>query len=117
MCSKYELKKICSIIEIINRIYLKKFPLALSHPRVASLDLDHRSLEMDLALKGFHSKCDEKSSTLTIIKAKSSGFICCGFTEAEYESCEEDKSDPNAFIFSLINKKQKTLKNESIRSK
>ncbi len=86
---------------------------SLSHPRVASLDLDHRSLEIDLVLKGFHAKCDEKSSTLTIIKAKSSGFIFCGYYEAEYESCEEDKYDPNAFIFSLINKNNKNNSNNN----
>jgi hypothetical protein len=60
--------------------------------------------------KDFHAKCDGKSSTLTIIKAKSSGFIFGGYTEAEWDSCEEDKSDPNAFIFSLINEDNKPCK-------
>jgi hypothetical protein len=58
----------------------------------------------------FHAKCDGKSSTLTIIKAKSSGFIFGGYTEAEWQSFGGDTSDPNAFIFSLINKDNKPCK-------
>jgi hypothetical protein len=58
----------------------------------------------------FHEKCDGKSSTLTIIKAKSSGFIFGGYTDAEWQSSGGDKSDPNAFIFSLINKDNKPCK-------
>jgi hypothetical protein len=58
----------------------------------------------------FHEKCDGESSTLTIIKAKSSDFIFGGYTDAEWESFGGDKSDPNAFIFSLINKDHKPCK-------
>jgi hypothetical protein len=56
----------------------------------------------------FHAKCDGKSATLTIIK--SSDFIFGGYTDAEWESCEEEKSDTNAFIFSLSNKDNKPCK-------
>ncbi len=46
-----------------------------------------------------------KATQLALLfKVKNSGLICCGYTEAEKESCEEDKSNPNAFIFSLTNK-------------
>jgi hypothetical protein len=58
----------------------------------------------------FHVKCDGKSSTLTIIKVKGSDFIFGGYTEAEWQSFGRDKSDPNAFIFSLINKDNKSCK-------
>ena len=34
----------------------------------------------------FHSKCDGKSNTLTILKAKQSEFIFGGYTEAEWDS-------------------------------
>jgi hypothetical protein len=60
--------------------------------------------------KDFHTKCDGKSSTLTIIKAISSDFIFGGYTEAKWQSLGGDKSDPNAFIFSLINKDNKPCK-------
>ncbi len=66
---------------------------------------------MDVALKGFHAKSDEKSSTKS---SKSSDYnqgknvrFFFGYYEAKQESCEEDKSNPNAFIFSLINKDNK----------
>jgi hypothetical protein len=59
----------------------------------------------------FHSKCDGLSNTLTILKAKDSEFIFGGFTTAEWESNSfKNKSDPNAFIFSLTNKDSIPLK-------
>jgi hypothetical protein len=58
----------------------------------------------------FHSKCDGHSNTLTIIKAKASGFIFGGFTTVDWTSSVEYKSDANAFIFSLTNKDNTPLK-------
>jgi hypothetical protein len=61
----------------------------------------------------FHSKCDGHSNTLTILKAKESGFIFGGFASVDWESCPKPgkaKSDPNAFIFSLTNKDNRPLK-------
>jgi hypothetical protein len=49
-------------------------------------------------------------NTLTIVKAKASNFIFGGFTTAEWDGSETLISDPNAFIFSLINKENKPLK-------
>jgi hypothetical protein len=56
----------------------------------------------------FHSKCDNKSNTLTIVKAKESGFIFGGFTSVEWDGSDRYKSDLNAFIFSLTNKDKKS---------
>jgi hypothetical protein len=58
----------------------------------------------------FHSKCDEKSPTLTIIKAQDSDFIFGCYTEAEWDSSGGFKLDPNAFLFSLTNKDNKPCK-------
>jgi hypothetical protein len=60
----------------------------------------------------FHSKCNGKSNTLTILKAEESKFIFGGFTSVSWESpvYGEYKSDPSAFIFSLTNKDNKPLK-------
>ena len=52
----------------------------------------------------FHSKCDGKSPTLIILKAKETGFIFGGYTEATWQGDEIQKSDNNSFIFSLTNK-------------
>jgi hypothetical protein len=49
----------------------------------------------------FHSKCDGHANTLTILKAKQTSFIFGGFTTVGWDSSSGDKSDPNAFIFSL----------------
>ena len=60
--------------------------------------------------KDFHSKCDNKSPTLTIIKAKDSGYIFGGYTEAKWDSTDEYRVDPNTFLFSLTNKDNKPCK-------
>jgi hypothetical protein len=54
----------------------------------------------------FHSKRDDHHNTLTIFKAKQSSCIFGGFTTVSWESSTDNKwkSDPNAFLFSLINK-------------
>jgi hypothetical protein len=66
---------------------------------------DHGFLETD-----FHSKCDNHSHTLTIIKS-SHGYVFGGYTEQPWnESPRLYKSDNNAFIFSLINKDKRPIK-------
>jgi hypothetical protein len=57
----------------------------------------------------FHSKCDGISKTLTIIKAKTSGNIFGGYTEATLDGTRW-KSDKNSFIFSLINSENQPVK-------
>jgi hypothetical protein len=46
---------------------------------------------------------------LTVIKAKS-GNIFGGFTEQKWHSRGGGETDPNAFIFSLVNKEKKPFK-------
>jgi hypothetical protein len=58
----------------------------------------------------FHSRCDGNSNTLTLSKAKQSKFIFGGFTTVPWDSSDRFKSDPDAFIFSLINKDNQPLK-------
>jgi hypothetical protein len=62
------------------------------------------------AANDFHSKCDGHANTLTILKASESSFIFGGFTTIAWNSSIQRKSDPNAFLFSLINKDNKPLK-------
>jgi len=62
----------------------------------------------------FHSKCDDKSNTLVIVKS-SNGNIFGGNTEQSWLNTDPisvriDKNDPKAFIFSLINKEHRPLK-------
>jgi hypothetical protein len=64
--------------------------------------------------KDFHEKCDGKSNTLAILKAKDTSFIFIGYTSAawEYLAIGEYKYDPTAFIFSLSNKDKQPFKSK-----
>ncbi len=50
----------------------------------------------------FHSKCDDVSATLTIIKSKNSN-IFGGFTSANWSGIGIYNSDSTAYLFSLVN--------------
>jgi hypothetical protein len=58
----------------------------------------------------FHSRCEDHSNTLTIVKAKGSKFVFGGFTTVSWDSSDSHKSDPHAFLFSLTNKDNQPLK-------
>ena len=68
----------------------------------------YRASEDGFASNDFHSKCDGKANTLTILKAND--FIFGGFTEATWDGVSRHKPDPNAFLFSLTNKDNKPCK-------
>jgi hypothetical protein len=54
----------------------------------------------------FHAKCDGKSQTLTLLKAKDSKFIFGGFTATDWDSFSKWKNDPHAFLFSLTKREK-----------
>jgi hypothetical protein len=54
----------------------------------------------------FHLKCDGKSQTLTLLKAKRSKFIFGGFTASDWDSFSRWKHDPHAFLFSLTRREK-----------
>ena len=61
----------------------------------------------------FHTKCDNKSPTLTVCKTLHTGFVFGGYTEAQWESSSGKdvyKRDSQAFVFSLINRESKPCK-------
>jgi hypothetical protein len=72
--------------------------------------LIYRGSRDGFGAKDFHLNCDRKLPTLTILKAQDSGFIFGGYTEAAWDSSDEYKTDPNAFLFSLTNKEEKPCK-------
>jgi len=75
-------------------------------------NLIYRASQDGFAAKDFHSKCDNQSNTLIIIKS-TNGNIFGGYTEQDWTGLDDEnveKDDPNAFIFSLINKENKPLK-------
>jgi hypothetical protein len=56
----------------------------------------------------FHSCCDNKPNTLTIVKS-TSGNIFGGFTSVEWNSISQWQYDKTAFIYSLVNKENRPL--------
>ncbi len=64
----------------------------------------------------FHSKCDGIAGTLTIIKAFNSN-IFGGYTAANWSGIAEHKLDTTAFIFSLVNKYNVSVKMNIIKGK
>jgi hypothetical protein len=74
----------------------------------------YRGTRDGFGAKDFHSKCDGKSNTLTIIKAKASSNIFGGFSSASWDSSNTSKCDPKAFVFSLTNKDNRSQKRTSV---
>ena len=56
----------------------------------------------------FHSRCDHKPNTLTIVKSLN-GNIFGGFTSAQWKSTTSLDINKSAFIFSLVNKENRLL--------
>lgn len=71
--------------------------------------LKYRASRDGFAAKDFHDKCDGISNTLTVIKT-TKGYIFGGFTTKTWQSNGGYVTDPNAFLFSLINKDSKPFK-------
>ena len=71
--------------------------------------LIYRGSRDGFGARDFHSKCDDKFPTLTLLKAKQSSFIFGGYTSVTwnvtsfFDIRRQHKSDRNAFIFSLTN--------------
>ena len=72
--------------------------------------LIYRASEDGFCVDNFHSKCDGHSPTLSIFKAKPSGFVFGGYTQVGWDVSDDFKLDQNAFIFSLTNGDNKPCK-------
>jgi len=72
------------------------------------LNLIYRASQDGFAASSFHSKCNDQPNTLILIKSIN-GNVFGGYTEQSW-SGKGYKSDPNSFVFSLINTKNKPLK-------
>ena len=70
----------------------------------------YRGSENGFGANDFHSKCNGRSNTLTIIKVNGTSNIFGGFTIAAWDSSGQYKQDANAFIFSLVNQDNKPIK-------
>jgi len=71
--------------------------------------LKYRASRDGFHSKDFHSKCDGIEKTLDVIKT-TNGNIFGGYTDKAWSSHNENKDDPNAYIFSLVNKEDASFK-------
>jgi len=78
--------------------------------------LIYRGTRDGFGFNEFHSECDGHNNTLTILKAKGSSYIFGGFTSIGWDSFNEFKPDPNAFLFSLTNKDNQPCKMRQIHT-
>ena len=65
----------------------------------------------------FHRCCDNRSNTLTIIKALGSGYVFGGFTTKPWSQKSGFVCDSEAFIFSFINKLNEPIKFKCVEPK
>ncbi len=72
-------------------------------------ELQYRATRDGFSSKDFHSNCDGIENTLTIIKTTNEE-IFGGFVEKAWDSESGYLEDPNAYIFSLVNKGDKPFK-------
>ena len=77
-------------------------------------NLIYKAIQDGFKSSDFHSKCDDKPNTLIIIKSIN-GNVFGGYTEQTWNHTDGYKNDPNSFIFSLINKLNKTIKVKSTK--
>lgn len=84
------------------------------------LPKDFQKCKFDLLYKGskdgfniqtFHTKCDKKGATLTIIKTKETGKIFGGFMDQAWSSEDTNINSEKAFLFSVSNKSKYPPKN------
>ena len=80
---------------------MKSDLVELCNFRGKQFKLLYRASRDGFQAKRFHSKCDNQPRTLTVIRA--SKFIFGGYTAAAWDTSYASKTDPDAFIFSLVN--------------
>ena len=78
-------------------------------PEDQKWQLKYRASRNGFHSKDFHSKCDGIEETLDVIKT-TNGNIFGGYTDKAWSSHNENKDDPNTYIFSLVNKEDASFK-------
>jgi hypothetical protein len=78
----------------------------------------YRGSQDSFSIDELYSICDHQTNTLTLLKAKHSEFVFDGFSSVSWESNPEGewKFDPNAFVYSLINKDKTPFKMKIIQN-
>jgi hypothetical protein len=102
-------------IESLNNSEIKKLfflcEFTTEFTQHQNWNLIYRASQDGFEAANFHEKCDNKPSTFIIIKSEN-GNVFGGYTEQSW-SGKGYKHDRKAFIFSMINQKNKPLKMNS----
>ena len=75
----------------------------------SSWSLIYQASRDGFSSSSFHSKCNGNTGTLVVIKSSNSN-IFGGYTNADWSGYYQYKSDPNAFLFSLTNSYNTSVK-------
>jgi len=110
---KLKSNKMMDSLILSSRGRQKKLFLLCEFPVDQKWNLIYRASQDGFEAAKFHSKCDNKPNTLVIIKSTNDN-VFGGYTEQTWNHSGDYiniyKADPNAFIFSLINKLNRQLK-------
>jgi hypothetical protein len=66
----------------------------------SKINLLYRATRDGFTGKAFHSKCDGKGNTISIIK-NNLNYVFGGYASSAWNSSDKHINDPNAFLFSL----------------
>ena len=66
----------------------------------SKVNLLYRATRDGFTAQGFHSRCDGKGNTITIIK-NNLNYVFGGYASSSWHSSSNYINDPNAFLFSL----------------
>jgi hypothetical protein len=72
-----------------------------SHGKQATLELLYRASRDGWRAQDFHSRCDNKGATVTVIKC-TGGFVFGGYADRSWNSIGKHNQSPKAFLFSLV---------------
>ena len=74
--------------------------IALAKKKHTKLELLYRASRDGWQAQAFHSRCDNKGSTVTVIKS-AAGYVFGGYADSPWNSTSFWCASPNAFLFSL----------------
>jgi len=103
--NKCQTKKLDSTIFVDSTILTQNLSLTLlSTIEFTNLNfkLLYQATRDSFSASAFHSKCNGIYGTLSIVKSRN-GYIFGGYTQADWSGYWNYKYDSNAFLFSLIN--------------
>ena len=104
-------------IEVFSKEYISTIlnnDMIQDLKQLCEIELDkwtlvYRASRDGFKAENFHSTCDGISNTLTVIKS-TNGNVFGGYTEQQWNLEGGTVTDPKAYLFSLINKKNKRFK-------